>query len=167
MTVPKGDYRSPERRDHFVYRAFATDGTLLYVGCTMNPHGRAAEHRGQSQWFKRAEAFRMSGPYNYDTARAMERAAIRSESPLWNCDEPKRVRVRAMHNRISKRWYRYYLDLGIEWTDAIEKGQRRATRLVPKGRRRAGVAVTPEDVRAAERADANDRTPAQRKRVMA
>lgn len=167
MTVPKGDYRAPHLREHYVYRAFAADGTLLYVGCTRNPTGRASEHRGQSQWFKRAKSFRMVGPFNYDTARAMERAAIRSESPLWNCDEPKRMRVRAMRQRISKRWYLYYLDIGIEWTDAVKKSQRRANRLVPKGRERAGIAISVDDVKAAERADANDMTPNQRKRVAA
>lgn len=96
---PAGDYRNPQRREHFVYRAFDLHGRLLYVGCTMRLAERWAEHRAWSRWASRARRFRISGPYNYDTARRLEREAVRSEHPRFNWHVPGRPRRRRVLGR--------------------------------------------------------------------
>lgn len=92
--IPAGDYRSPEHREHFVYRAFDEAGQLLYVGCTMRPKKRWAEHNHDGVWAHLARSFRMAGPYNYKTARAIERNALATENPRFGCtpsvSKPKR-----------------------------------------------------------------------------
>lgn len=124
----------PERREHFVYRAFDAAGDLLYVGCTMRPNLRAQEHRGQSKWFHLAASFKMSGPYNYETGRRIEREAIQTESPLFNHNEPKRLRLRALRNRISNRWFNFeYAIQGYptNWHPAHVASMSRLARVMP------------------------------------
>lgn len=83
MAIPSGDYRDPALREHFVYRAYDAAGRLLYVGCSKQPQKRWAEHRtNRADWVPLAARFRLSGPYNYDTARELERVALRDEYPL-------------------------------------------------------------------------------------
>lgn len=124
----------PDRREHFVYRAFDADGALLYVGCSMRPNLRAQEHRGQSKWFHLATAFKMSGPYNYETGRRLERDAIRTESPLFNHDEPKRLRLRALRARIAKRWFELEYEMQgrpVNWHPAHVASMARLDRIMP------------------------------------
>jgi predicted GIY-YIG superfamily endonuclease len=40
----------PEARDHWVYRCYAEDGRLLYVGITWQALHRQSEHRVASDW---------------------------------------------------------------------------------------------------------------------
>lgn len=90
MAIPKGDYRNPALREHFVYRIYDAAGRLLYVGCTKRPEKRWAEHHADlSRWVHEAARFRLSGPYNYDTARELERLALRDEYPL-HADTPQK-----------------------------------------------------------------------------
>lgn len=160
MTIPSGDYRHPDRREHFVYRAWDADGRLLYVGCTMRLAERRSAHQTSSQWFPLAARFRISGPYNYDTGRRLEREAIRSEMPLWNCDEPHRVRIRALHQRVAKRWFDLeYNSQGrpTDWHPAHRFSDDRANRLIPLGKHRAGVLIADRDVALAAAAEKADR----------
>lgn len=72
-------------RDHFVYRTFDADGRLLYVGCTRRLGKRWSEHKLERGRMVAATArCRLQGPYTRDKARAIEREAIRTESPLVN-----------------------------------------------------------------------------------
>lgn len=99
MTIPRGDYRDPASREHFVYRIYDSAGRLLYVGCSMRPEKRWAEHRAdRKSWTSRAQRFRMSGPYNYDTARRLEREALRDEYPL-HAMTPQKLSAKSRRNR--------------------------------------------------------------------
>lgn len=75
--------RTPLLRQHFVYRAFDEAGDLLYVGCTYGVEKRLKEHR-MGRWHHLMTSLRIAGPYNYETARLLEHAAIESERPQFN-----------------------------------------------------------------------------------
>lgn len=76
--------RSPEVRNHFAYRYYDNRGLLLYVGCTLRPEQRWREHKNdRREMASRVASCRMQGPFNYDTARALEAEALRTESPVY------------------------------------------------------------------------------------
>lgn len=87
-------YGPKRHAEHYVYRCYDADDVLLYVGCTSNPKARLAAHRRgstskASKWLSvtmvRAE---VAGPFaGRDYARAIERATIRTELPVFNTQE--------------------------------------------------------------------------------
>lgn len=84
MSIPKGDCKNPERREHYVYRAYNSVGSLLYLGCSMDPEKRMKYHRNaNSPWLSRSRKFVVAGPYNYDTARRLEKEGLATENPLF------------------------------------------------------------------------------------
>jgi predicted GIY-YIG superfamily endonuclease len=63
-------------RNHFVYQVFNKAGDVIYVGCTRRPEKRWKEHQAdptRRQMVREARRFRMFGPYDYPTARRIER----------------------------------------------------------------------------------------------
>ena len=69
-----------------VYRLFAVDGQLLYVGMTHDPLQRFAVHRSERAWWPTVDR-RKTRLVWFDSraeAEAAETAAIRDESPLHN-----------------------------------------------------------------------------------
>ena len=64
-----------------VYRFFASDGTLLYVGRSMTALARLAQHEVGAPWFN--EAATITIEYHADAPEA-ERRAILSERPRHN-----------------------------------------------------------------------------------
>ena len=84
MTAPKYDYKDTALRETFVYRAYDATGRCLYVGATARPKLRLRAHRQESRlWINHVARWKVSGPYNYRTARRLERAAMRSERPAY------------------------------------------------------------------------------------
>ena len=84
MSIPRGDYRNPERREHFVYRVYDSRDRLLYVGCTMRPGRRMRQHRANlASWAPLAHHMRMTGPLNYDDARALEKRQQEELGPAY------------------------------------------------------------------------------------
>jgi hypothetical protein len=67
-----------------VYRCFATDGRLLYVGSTVNRSRRMSAHAGKSPWWGEVADVRIERHPDIVIARAIERAAIRAEAPTYN-----------------------------------------------------------------------------------
>lgn len=150
MTAFNHSNMDPARREHFVYRAYDSTGHLLYVGCTMDLKRRRGEHRSWSKWWPLAVRFRLSGPYNYTTGRALEREAIKTEHPLWNHNEPRRFRIRAMRTRVTNRAFsRAYSLTGLvsDGYDAIDE----VADLIPEPT--CDRPLTDLDVARAERAD--------------
>ena len=99
--------RTPLLRKHYVYRAFAADGRLLYVGCTQDPKQRLADHKMQSKWHAQMRRLKIAGPYNYETARQLEYDAIEGERPQFNYTREHRalagVRSRMIDREIAHR----------------------------------------------------------------
>lgn len=84
-------YMDPALREHFVYRCYDADGRLLYVGCTRRPDARWRQHKADRHyWTADVARTRMAGPYNYDTAREIERVALRDEYPI-HAVTPQRI----------------------------------------------------------------------------
>jgi hypothetical protein len=77
-------------RTHFVYEAYDADGLLLYVGCTGKPGDRYRAHMrgepgGAKGWLQSfVTHWRVSGPYEKDTALRIERDRIKTRAPIWN-----------------------------------------------------------------------------------
>lgn len=67
-----------------VYRQFAADGRLLYVGCTSNPLRRMEVHASKSRWFREIARIEIEWFDSGDEALAAELEAIRTEGPVHN-----------------------------------------------------------------------------------
>lgn len=90
------EIQDPTQRKHFVYRIYDGNGELLYIGCTNNPERRWVEHRTDNKRMTAiARHFKLAGPYNYHTARRLEREALLTENPRFGMT-PKR---RGQHTR--------------------------------------------------------------------
>lgn len=78
-----------------VYRLFANDGALLYVGCTCDPHERFFGHQGKHWW---PSATHVATEWFNDrfTALLQEAQAIIDEAPIHNIRRtpPNRIRAR-------------------------------------------------------------------------
>lgn len=76
--------RSDDVRNHFVYRAFDSQGRLLYVGCTQNLKARWQQHRFNNRhWTVQTHRMKVQGPYCYRKARELEKVAIETEEPRY------------------------------------------------------------------------------------
>jgi len=76
--VPHGNAKNPHLiapglRNHFVYLLADESGEVIYVGCTRNPEQRWRDHRTTKRWSSEVASKRMVGPYDYPTARRIER----------------------------------------------------------------------------------------------
>ncbi|MGY3199788.1 hypothetical protein [Streptomyces sp. TE5632] len=75
--------RSTEERPAAVYRLWAADGTLLYVGSAYDPEERCKRHRDKPWWplvARRTDDWRPSRAHAYHA----EMAAIEDEAPAHN-----------------------------------------------------------------------------------
>ncbi len=67
-----------------VYRAYANDGELLYVGATTNPKSRLHQHACDAIWRKAVARWRIRWYTDWTTAVQAEKEAIATEYPRWN-----------------------------------------------------------------------------------
>ena len=79
-------------RPHSVYRCYAADGSLLYVGCASDVEGRMFHHLHRCNAWKQPNGTLRRHMAHWDAveyptkaeARAAERSAIANERPLLN-----------------------------------------------------------------------------------
>lgn len=84
-----------------VYRVFADDGTLLYIGSTIGLTTRFIRHGTHSAWFPEARRVTLERFSTLAAAKAAETAAIAAEQPPHNrVGTPRDGRLRA--NRIAR-----------------------------------------------------------------
>lgn len=74
---------------HWVYRLFDAEGSLLYIGMTINPTARLRHWRSRSslpryQWFRSVRRVEWRHYSNHFFASEAERHAIRAEQPPHN-----------------------------------------------------------------------------------
>ena len=81
-------YGTPRRtRDNgptVLYRHFAADGTLLYVGIAVDEKARWRLHRRESPWACFVARVEREVMPTRDAAEAAEREAVRAERPIYN-----------------------------------------------------------------------------------
>lgn len=75
---------SAPQRPHALYRFFAEDGELLYVGITSNPARRFAQHGAAKEWWEEVAEIKMDRHSSREAVLAAERAAIIAEKPRYN-----------------------------------------------------------------------------------
>jgi predicted GIY-YIG superfamily endonuclease len=81
-----GISRPPRREDcpTSLYRHFAADGVLLYVGVSLSWPARTKAHAKGSRWFEQVSRVEIERFYNRDDALAAEREVIKRERPKFN-----------------------------------------------------------------------------------
>lgn len=71
-----------------VYRAFSTDGELLYVGSTMHPAERLEAHGRTEDWWTEVSRVTLEHFPSREAALAAEGCAITAENPRYNRRRP-------------------------------------------------------------------------------
>ena len=67
-----------------LYRFFAEDGSLLYVGLTVNPGARLRKHKAEKPWWSTIASITIEQHTSLEELRKAERDAIRTEKPAHN-----------------------------------------------------------------------------------
>jgi hypothetical protein len=67
-----------------LYRHFAADGTLLYVGISLSTVSRLAQHEHASHWFSQIARVEVERFPTRTAAMEAERLAVLNENPLYN-----------------------------------------------------------------------------------
>lgn len=67
-----------------LYRYFANDGQLLYVGISLNTVARAVQHRNDKHWWDTVTTMTIERFPSREAAAVAEVEAIRTEGPLFN-----------------------------------------------------------------------------------
>lgn len=95
-------------RPHYVYRLFDEQGVLLYVGCTMEIFQRFEQHAGRVFW-PHVHHADVRGPWDRPVALSIEKQAIDTEFPFFNCtlerDRSRRAYSAAVRNAMAADGY--------------------------------------------------------------
>ncbi len=73
-------------RPTFVYRFFAADDVLLYVGISDDWKNRCEQHRARAPWYQMATYLTVEQYENRRLAFAAESWALAYEDPKWNTE---------------------------------------------------------------------------------
>ena len=92
-----------------LYRHFAADGTLLYVGISLSAVARLAQHR-DSKWFDDIALVKISRFESREKALVAEEIAIKTERPVHNIVHGDRVLYRPENLRVDIKDYIYRLE---------------------------------------------------------
>lgn len=76
--------------NYYVYRLYASDGALLYVGMSKSPNARLKRHKRDKDWAADISSMNYKGYDSRDSARAAEIDAIRTEGPRYNVQDRDR-----------------------------------------------------------------------------
>ncbi|NIL57102.1 GIY-YIG nuclease family protein [Salinispora arenicola] len=76
-----------------LYRFFAVDGTLLYIGVTGTPRARWSHHSKTKDEWRRVDTIKVEHLDSREELEAAEKAAIKAERPLWNLIHNKPTRT--------------------------------------------------------------------------
>ena len=83
-----------------LYRHFAADETLLYVGISFRKLQRLSEHRKLSSWFHDIAKITFESMPDRETALASERTAVQTENPVHNVQ--LRAKIKENHAAIEE-----------------------------------------------------------------
>ncbi len=74
----------PEGAEAAVYRLYDAEGSLLYVGCTVDPWTRLRAHRRRQPWWDEVVSAELIWFPSVDLAADVEQQAIGTERPVYN-----------------------------------------------------------------------------------
>lgn len=75
------------RPEPALYRQYDSNDRLLYVGISIDPRGRTANHMRGARWFDQVAYITFERGFNdIEALRRAERMAIAGEKPLYNKD---------------------------------------------------------------------------------
>lgn len=99
--MSRGD---PKGRPTAVYRCLASDGRLLYIGCSHSPLTRAWNHANHKAWGTEIATIKVEWHVGFAEARAAEASAIIAEAPEWNVkfSQTRKRAIGIFHNNY--RW---------------------------------------------------------------
>lgn len=80
---------------HALYRFYADDGTLLYVGITNNPGNRFNQHGADKPWWHEVRGITMEPYPDRASVLAAEARAIAVENPRYNRSRPTLPKTKA------------------------------------------------------------------------
>lgn len=90
---------------HCLYRHFAADGELLYVGISLCAVNRLGQHKEHSTWFDRIARVDIERLETREAALAAERLAIVEERPVYNVlHHPARIVRRSPERKTGNPW---------------------------------------------------------------
>lgn len=93
LTVPTvSEEVSDDGQPFALYRFFAADGTLLYIGQTMDPPIRWGAHGQTKTWWPEVVRIEVSRFATRADAESAEATAVRAEGPIHNVVHAGRVR---------------------------------------------------------------------------
>ena len=95
-----------------LYRHFAEDDTLLYVGISLSTVTRLSQHKGDSAWFYDITKITIEHFSTRKKAEKAERSAIETEYPAYNIrhKKPDTVPEHEISNKIPDKQRRYLRD---------------------------------------------------------
>lgn len=70
--------------EHALYRFFGADGSLLYVGISLQPFRRMGQHRSDKSWWGEVATVAIERHPDRPSVLAAERRAIKAENPRYN-----------------------------------------------------------------------------------
>jgi predicted GIY-YIG superfamily endonuclease len=71
-------------RPQALYRFFATDGALLYIGISLNPGHRWKQHQADKPWWTEVATITVEHHDSRQSVAEAERMAIKAERPRYN-----------------------------------------------------------------------------------
>jgi hypothetical protein len=94
--------QQPLPRPTRLYRHFAADGSLLYVGISLSWPARTRSHAHYSAWFAQVATVQIESFPDRESALNAEREAIRSERPKFNVVHNREVATPRKQDRSQK-----------------------------------------------------------------
>jgi predicted GIY-YIG superfamily endonuclease len=88
----------------YLYRAFDSEGTLLYVGISGRWSERLHRHEKTSQWMQKADIVKLERFETREAVMAAEKKAIKSERPMHNKQMNEDFDDARVHFKKLKEW---------------------------------------------------------------
>lgn len=82
--IPSGGFEAVSKRPHTLYRAYDSSGRLLYVGISVDPKRRLAQHRREKDWWPEVDRVAEEVWPDRASAQEAETLAVQSEGPVHN-----------------------------------------------------------------------------------
>lgn len=127
-------------KNHVLYRIYDAADSLLYVGATINPKERFADHQAR-EWWRDVATIRFEHYEDAESLTRAEKAAIEAERPRYNWIHAKPLPWTRKNRSTPGRGTLFLNSRGL-WVARVElpsgpDGKRRVKQVARKDRRQA------------------------------